>query len=175
MVSATSGCALLSIYAAKLANGSLALLVVNKHPTTDLAAQIALSNFTLGSTAVPVYAYGKPNDMANADPTTGAASVAGTTISYTFPRFLFDERAHREGPVRSLAGTEFHHSGVEQLGAQAGDDGQPAQDGIPNLMKYALGLNAKDARDLRFAAARQHVPQWQELSDVELHRPVRLD
>jgi alpha-L-arabinofuranosidase len=27
--------------------------------------------------------------------------------------------------------------------ALSGDDGQPAQDGIPNLMKYALGLSAR--------------------------------
>ena len=27
--------------------------------------------------------------------------------------------------------------------ALSGDNGEPAQDGIPNLMKYALGLNPK--------------------------------
>ena len=87
VVNATSNYPLLSIYAAKLANGKLALLVVNKHPTTDLPAQITLSNVTPANVSVPVFAYGKPNDLASGGITTGTATLSGTAISYTFPSY----------------------------------------------------------------------------------------
>ena len=87
VVSATSGYSLLSIYAAKLVNGTLALLVINKHPTANLPARITLSSFTPVAGTAPVSTYGKPNDLANGGLTTGAATVSGTTISYTFPSY----------------------------------------------------------------------------------------
>ena len=46
------------------ADGSMSLLVINKHPTSDLTAQISLNNFTPASTAAPYYTYGKSNDLA---------------------------------------------------------------------------------------------------------------
>ena len=141
VVSATSGYALLSIYTAKLANGSLALLVVNKHPTADLTAQITLSNFTPGSATVPVYAYGKPNDLANADLTTSTTSVTGTTISYTFPSYSMSVLIVK-GQFEAWREQNFTTTELSNW-ALSGDDGQPAQDGVPNLMKYALGLNPK--------------------------------
>jgi alpha-N-arabinofuranosidase len=98
VISATSGYGLLSIYAARVANGSLALLVINKHPTADLPAQITLNNFTPGSASAPVYSYGKPNDLAIAGITTGTASVDGHDL-HLYLSFLFDERGRGEEPV----------------------------------------------------------------------------
>jgi hypothetical protein len=86
VVSATSGYALLSVYAAHLAGGNLALLVINKHPTADLPTQISLSGFAPASGTAATYTYGKANDLASGDITTGAAAVSGT-FNYTFPSY----------------------------------------------------------------------------------------
>ena len=59
VVSATSGYGLLSVYAARVVDGSLALLVINKDPSANLPAQITLDNFTPGSSSAPVYCYGE--------------------------------------------------------------------------------------------------------------------
>jgi hypothetical protein len=87
VVTAASGYPLLSIHAAKLANGSLALLVINKNPTADLPAQITLNNFTPGSATAPIYWYGKPNDLAGAGITTGTTGIPGATFTHTFPSY----------------------------------------------------------------------------------------
>jgi len=141
VVSATTNYALLSIYAAKLANGSVALLVINKHPTTDLTGQITLNNFTPGSATVPVWSYGKPNDLNGTDLSTGNATISGTTITYTFPSYSMSVLLVKG---QFEAWREAYFTTVE-LGnwSLSGDDGEPAQDGVPNLLKYALGLPPK--------------------------------
>jgi hypothetical protein len=87
VMSATSGYGLLSIYAARVAEGSLALLVINKNPTADLPARITLDGFTPAAGPAAVYSYGKPNDLANSDITTGSVEIPGGTFSYTFPSY----------------------------------------------------------------------------------------
>ena len=139
VVSATSGYGLLSIYAAQVQNGSIALLVINKHPTAALPAQIALENFTPGSASAPVYSYGKSNDLANGDITTGTAAVSGTTFSYTFPSYsmtvLVVKSQFENWREQNFTAAQLSNWSL------TGDTGQPAQDGIPNLIKYALDLN----------------------------------
>jgi hypothetical protein len=141
VISATSGYGLLSIYASRLENGNLSLLVINKDPTSDLTAQIALNQFTPGSAQAPVHWYGKPNDLANAGITSGTASVSGTSFTYTFPSYSMTVLVVKS---QFEAWREQNFTTAE-LGnwAQSGDAGQPAGDGIPNLEKYALGLGAK--------------------------------
>jgi hypothetical protein len=87
VVSATSGYALLSIYAARLQNGNLSLLVINKDPSARLPARIAIDNFTPGSRVATTYSYGESNDLSGADITTGTAAIAGSRFSYTFPAY----------------------------------------------------------------------------------------
>lgn len=141
VVSASSGYGLLAVHAAKLANGNLALLVINKHPSADLTAQITLSHFTPGSATAAVFSYGKPNDLANGDLTTGTAGIPGATFSYTFPSYSmsvlvvkgqFEDWRERKFTPAELGNWSF-----------SGDAGQPAHDGIANLLKYALGLEPK--------------------------------
>ena len=141
VVTATSGYNLLSPHAARLADGTVALLVVNKHPSADLIAQIALTGFTPGSTSATVYSYGKANDLADADLTTGTAAVTGATFSHTFPSYSMSVllvksqfAAWRAQKFTALELADWSYSG---------DAGQPAKDGISNLMKYALGLEPK--------------------------------
>jgi hypothetical protein len=107
----------------------------------DFNAQITLSNFTPGSTTVPVYAYGKSNDLANGDLTTSTTSVSGATINYTFPSYSMSVLLVK-GQFEAWREQNFT---AAELGnwAFSGDAGQPAQDGVPNLLKYALGLNAR--------------------------------
>ena len=81
VLNATSDYSLLSTYAARKANGSLALLVINKHNATNLNAQIALTNFVPWSTAT-VRAYGIAQDEA----TRTNAPLAAQDIALTnFP------------------------------------------------------------------------------------------
>ena len=85
LVSGTTNYSLLSTYATQLANGSLALLVVNKHPTNDITAQLTLNSFTTGTSAGVSYSYGKTNDLALSGLTSGTFNNAGSSFSYTFP------------------------------------------------------------------------------------------
>jgi hypothetical protein len=141
VVGATSNYALLSIYAAKLTNGSLALLVINKHPSADLNGQITLNNFTPGSATVSVVAYGKPNDSNSTDLSTGTATVSGTTISYTFPSYSMSVLLVK-GQYEAWREAYFTPTELTNW-SLSGDDGEPAEDGVPNLLKYALGLPPK--------------------------------
>jgi hypothetical protein len=87
IVRAASGYPLLSIYAARLSAGSLALLIVNKHPTADLNASIALTGFTPASGNATIYSYGKPNDLKGGDLSTGTVVVDGPAIQCLIPSY----------------------------------------------------------------------------------------
>lgn len=141
VVTATSGYNLLAVHAAKLANGSLALLAINKHPSTDLTARITLNHFTPGSTTATVISYGKTNDLAGGDLTPGTAVLSGTTFDYTFPSYSMSVLVVK-GQYEVWREGKFTAAELND-GSVSGDSGQPAHDGIPNLMKYALGLEPK--------------------------------
>ena len=90
VVNATSSSTLLSIYAAKRTDGSLSLLVINKHPTNTQSASVALAGFAPGATAT-VYSYGIPQDDAAkpggsglVDLATSNLTISGATFSATF-------------------------------------------------------------------------------------------
>jgi hypothetical protein len=87
IVQATTDYNRLSVHAAKLANGDLALLVINKHPINDLTGYITLNGFTPRSSNATVYQYGKPQDLANADLVQATINNAGTNFSYVFPSY----------------------------------------------------------------------------------------
>jgi hypothetical protein len=82
VLGATSDYMLLSAYAARKANGTLALLVINKDATINFNAQISLSNFVPASTAT-VRTYGIAQDEAvrtnNLVP--GAQDIATNSLS----------------------------------------------------------------------------------------------
>lgn len=141
VVSATSSYGLLSVYAAKLANGSVSLLVINKHPTADVTAQIALHNFTPGSSVASVFSYGKGNDVSSADLTTGTAGIPGAVFSYTFPSYSMSvivvKGQYEAWLEQNFTPTELSDPFV------TGGTAQPAGDGVSNLMKYALALQPK--------------------------------
>ena len=89
VVRATSGYNELAVYATRRQNGTLALLVINKNPSTTLTASIALTGFTPASNAA-VTSYGIPQDEAartgvgSADLAQTSIANAGTTFSATF-------------------------------------------------------------------------------------------
>ncbi len=92
LVPAGSDYSLLSAYAARRADGSLTLLVVNKSPTTRLNASITLTDYSPNGT-FRAYSYGIPQDEA-ARTGVGSADVASTTYSgagsvfgFTFPAY----------------------------------------------------------------------------------------
>jgi len=92
VLNATSDTLLLSAYAVHRTNGALTLLVINKDMTTNLTAQIALTNFTPWKNAT-IQSYGMPQDQAaeaNAaaslqDIATTNFATAGTNFTHTFP------------------------------------------------------------------------------------------
>ena len=139
VVSATSNYALLSIYAARLENGNLSLLVINKDPSASLAAQVGLNSFTPGSAIATTYSYGEQNDLSNSDITTGTAGVSGSTFSYTFPAYSMTVAVVKS---QFEAWREQNFTAAQLANwSLSGDNGDPDGDGIPNLTKYALGLN----------------------------------
>ncbi len=79
VVKATSGNALLAAYAVKRANGSLALLVINKDPAATTNGNFTVAGFAPGGTAT-VYSYGIPQDDA-ARTGIGSHDLASTTMS----------------------------------------------------------------------------------------------
>ena len=93
VLNATSDNLLLSAYAIHRTNGALTLLVINKDMTTNLAGEIALTDFTSWTTAT-IQSYGIPQDQAAQynedtrlrDIATTNYSVAGTNFSFVFRR-----------------------------------------------------------------------------------------
>ncbi len=138
LVSTTSNYPLLSAYTAKLANGNLAVLVVNKHPANDLTAQISLGSFTPGSGTGTLYSYGKPNDLANADLTQSTFNPSSGTFSYTFLSYsasvLIVKSQYQAWRESQFTSSELNDPTV------SGDNAEPAGDGLSNLTKYAMGL-----------------------------------
>ena len=93
ILNATSDYLLLSAYASRQPNGSLALLVINKDALSNFTAQINLSNFIPSGTAL-TRTYGIPQDEAVR--TNGPAALkdlqtnsvsAGTTTTNSFPPY----------------------------------------------------------------------------------------
>jgi len=79
IVRATSDNKLLSIYAARRADGTLTMLLINKSPRTPMKAVVSTAGFEAGSTAA-VYSYGVPQDEA-ARTGIGATDIAQTTFA----------------------------------------------------------------------------------------------
>jgi alpha-N-arabinofuranosidase len=94
ILNATSDYVWLSTCAARRANGSVALLVLNKSIITNLNAQIALTGSTPSATAT-IRSFGIPNDEAartNGPPaaqdiSTNNLASAGTNFTYSFPPY----------------------------------------------------------------------------------------
>ncbi len=92
ILTTTSDYSSLTAYAARRANGSVALLVLNKSSTTALNGQIALTGFTPTASAV-LRSFGIPNDeaartngpAAAQDLTTNNIANAAPTFTNTFP------------------------------------------------------------------------------------------
>ena len=89
VVSATSSSTLLSAYAARRADGTLAILVINKSPTATQTATISVAGMT-PTTPPAVYNYGIPQDNAartgsgSPDIASSALAVSGTSFSASF-------------------------------------------------------------------------------------------
>ena len=89
----TSDYSYISTVAARRANGSVALFVINKSMVTNLNAQIALTGFTPVAAAT-LRSYGIFNDeatrtngpAASKDITTNSIANAGTSFTYNFPK-----------------------------------------------------------------------------------------
>lgn len=95
VLNATSDFLLLAAYAARKADGSLAVLVMNKDGITNLTGQIAISGFVPANVAT-VRSYGIAQDDAvrtnNTAPgaqdiATNILSTASTNFNYSFPPF----------------------------------------------------------------------------------------
>ena len=93
ILSTTRDYAWLNAFAARRANGSVALLVVNKSLVTNLNASITLAGFTPAAAAT-LRSYGIPNDEATRtngpaaaqDLTTNSIANAGASFTNNFPK-----------------------------------------------------------------------------------------
>ncbi len=82
MIQATSDNTLLGAFAAKRADNSLRVLLINKDPKNTLKANVALAGFTATS-AANEYSYGLTNDTAATPEGFGCPDVAGKTTALT--------------------------------------------------------------------------------------------
>ncbi|MBM3858533.1 MAG: alpha-L-arabinofuranosidase [Verrucomicrobia bacterium] len=91
VVPATSDYSLLTAFGAQRQDASLSVLVINKHPTAALTANVALAGYLPRSNAV-LYSYGIPQDnaaqsgigSADAVRTNLVLSPPGTNLTFTF-------------------------------------------------------------------------------------------
>jgi len=79
IVRATSDHKLLSVYAARRADGTLSLLVINKSPGATLKADCSIAGFQPGSGSI-TYSYGIPQDEA-ARTGTGSPDIAQASFT----------------------------------------------------------------------------------------------
>jgi len=127
VLNATSDYFLLSSYAARKADGALALLVINKNSTANLTAQVTLTNFSPWSAAT-VRAFGIAQDEATRtngpaaaqDIATNNFTGVSTNFAATFPPysltlFTFAPAAPKM-PALAATGGKF----IFQLQGQAG-------------------------------------------------------
>ncbi|MEO7598596.1 MAG: alpha-L-arabinofuranosidase [Opitutus sp.] len=92
IVTATSDYVGVSAFAAKRADGSVSVLLINKHPSANLPVNISFSGYTHPATAY-VASYGKPQDT-GAQTGSGSADVAQTTLATSFPTVAFTTGAY---------------------------------------------------------------------------------
>ena len=143
VVSAGSNYPLLAVHAALLAAGDLALLVVNKSPTSDLAAQVTLENFTPGADTAPVWQYGTPHDLANGGLTESAVAGVGPAFLATFPAYSMSvvvvpgPLTYDRWRARQFTPGEAADEAVSGFAADCN------RDGTANGLAYALGLDPK--------------------------------
>ncbi len=141
VLNGTSDSLLLSAYAVHRTNGALTMLVINKDMTTNLNAQIVLTNFVPWTNAT-IQSYGIPQDQATE---TGAGAslqdiattnfpTAGTNFSYSFPPLSLTLFTFAPGPsVLSVLGVP---PGQVQLLLQ-GQSGTPyVIQSSPDLMTW---------------------------------------
>jgi len=129
ILSATSDYSFLSAHASRRANGSVAVLVLNKSLVTNLTAQIALTGFTPGAAAV-IRSFGIPQDEAARtngpalaqDISTNNFASAGTNFTYNFPPLSMTLLTLAPAAPRLLALPAVQSSGqfVFQIQGQAG-------------------------------------------------------
>lgn len=139
VLAASSDNLLLSAYAVRRTNGSLTLLVINKAMTTNLTAQIALTNFVPWSTAT-LLSYGIPQDQAAQ--TNGAAALqdlaagsypsAAANFNYTFAPLSLTLFTFAPGPA--TVAVQAVEPGQVQLLLQ----GQP---GTPYIIQISPDLS----------------------------------
>lgn len=148
VLGASSSSPMLAAHAARLADGRLALLVINKSPTTDLAARISLSQFLPGSTDAVIHQYAKANDLAGADLTVIPITNAGESFTVTFPSYSMNVIV-LAAPQGFSAWQQGKFTSDELADpAISGPAADPDQDGITNLLEYALALEPKTASRL---------------------------
>ena len=92
LVAASSDYSQLAAYAARRADGSFSLLVINKSPGAGFPANVTLTGYT-PSGPVYGYSYGIPQDEAartgvgSADIAVNTYSAVGTSFAFTFPPY----------------------------------------------------------------------------------------
>jgi alpha-N-arabinofuranosidase len=92
LVSASSHYNLLTPFAAKRADGSLSVLVINKSPTATQTGNLSFTGYTPTGT-INAYSYGIPEDEAarigvdSADIAVNSYSGPATSFAYNFPPY----------------------------------------------------------------------------------------
>jgi len=103
VVSASSNYVGIGAHAVKHPDGSLSVLLVNKHPSSSYPVSISFSGYTPPANAY-VASYGKPQDTA-AQTGSGSADVAQSTISVSGSGFTFNAAPYSLNSISFVAPT----------------------------------------------------------------------
>jgi len=150
-----------SAYAVRQSDGDLHLLVINKHPTADLAQQVTVNEFRPAGSA-RVWQYGKAEDTAQSRTTDGRAALTTSTLSFslnttgfsfTFPSYSMT--VIELSPAPAVVGRHVFYNNSAFDGRDpaqgAADDAAIATDkrslspgqsaAFENLTSYSRGIN----------------------------------
>lgn len=104
VISAASDYTGVTAYAVTHGDGTVSVLLINKHPTADLPVNVSFSGFTPGATCY-VSSYGKPQDTAaqtgtsSADVAQSSFAVSGSTITRTIGSYSITALSFTPPPV----------------------------------------------------------------------------
>ena len=129
-------------YANLAANGSLRLLVINESVSNNMTATIGLTGFIPTNATAAAVRYGKIEDLANADLTTTNFTNIATNFTATFPAYSMTAITITGLKATTYAGWRAaNFSGANATNdSVSGVFADPNQDGIQNLLAYAMNL-----------------------------------
>ena len=140
MVTASSSQSNLAVHAVKQANGSLALLLLNKDPSNTINASISVAGYTPASSAT-VYTYGQNSSAITSAARSGAGtSFTQTVAPYSLTTVVLSAGSGAPSPAftssATVAPATIAPGGASTIQARVTDTGGALANGIVDVEVY---------------------------------------